>query len=123
MNFHVNIIGEVNKPGPYTIPEEKVSILELIGLAGDLTMYGRRDNVLVVREKEGKREFGRIDLRAPNIFESPYFYLQQNDLVLVEASLKKQSINEQVLYRNLTLITVLTSLVSTGALLYNIFHK
>jgi polysaccharide export outer membrane protein len=121
LNFRVSIIGEVNKPGPVTIPEEKLSILELVGLAGDLTVYGRRDNVLVIREQQGKREFGRIDLRDPNIFQSPYFYLQQNDIVLVEASKKKPTADDQRLFRNLTLATSITGLISTGVFLYTIF--
>lgn len=118
LNFKVNVIGEVARPGPYTIPEEKISILELLGLAGDLTIYGRRDNVLVIREMEGKREFGRVDLRSANLFQSKYFYLQQNDVVMVEPSNKKPTADEQRVFRNLTLATTVTSLISTGIFLF-----
>lgn len=121
LNFHVNIIGEVNRPGPYSIPEEKLTILELVGLAGDLTIFGKRENILVIREKEGKREFGRINLKDPNVFQSPYFNLLQNDVVIVEASPKKQTASDQVLLRNLTIVSGIASLVSTAALIYNIF--
>jgi len=121
LNYHVNILGEVNKPGPYSIPEEKVTILELVGLAGDLTIYGRRDNILVIREKEGKREFGYINLKDPNIFQSPYFNLQQNDVVMVQANNKKQTGSDQQLFRNLTIVSAIASIVSVGAIVYNIF--
>jgi polysaccharide export outer membrane protein len=120
-NFKVNIIGEVNRPGPFTVPEGRLTILEAIGLAGDLTLYGRRDNVLVIREHEGKREFGRVDLRDANLFQSEYFYLQQKDVILVEATKKKPTVDDQRLFRNLTLATSLTGLVSTFIFLFQTF--
>lgn len=123
LNFRFTVIGEVMKPGSFTVPEEKLSILEMLGLAGDLTVYGRRDNILVIREKDGKREFGRLDLRRSDIFQSPYFYLQQNDVVLVEANPKKPTVNDQATARNLTIASVIASLVSTIAIAYNIFSK
>ncbi|WP_207511670.1 polysaccharide biosynthesis/export family protein [Longitalea luteola] len=123
LNFHVNVLGEVNKPGPYSIPEEKLTILELIGLAGDLTLYGRRDNILVIREKEGKREFGYINLKDPKIFQSPYFNLQQNDVVMVQANKRKQTGTEQQLVRNLTILSAIASIVSVAALVYNVFRE
>ncbi|MFL5745070.1 MAG: polysaccharide biosynthesis/export family protein [Niastella sp.] len=122
LNFHVNILGEVNKPGPYSIPEEKLTILELVGLAGDLTIYGRRDNLLVIREKEGKREFGQINLKDPNLFQSPYFSLQQNDVVMVYSNERKQTGSDQQLYRNLTIVSAVASLVSIVAIVYNILR-
>src|SRR5579872_68947 len=84
LNNRFTMLGEVAKPGMYTIPGDQLNILEAIGLAGDLTFYGRRDNVLIVRENNGKREFARLDLTKPDIMGSPYFYLQQNDMVIVE---------------------------------------
>lgn len=119
INFHVNILGEVNKPGPYSIPEEKVTILELVGLAGDLTLYGRRDNILVIREKEGKREFGYINLKDPKVFQSPYFNLQQNDVVMVQANKRRPTGTEQELTRNLTILSAVISIISIGAVIYN----
>jgi polysaccharide export outer membrane protein len=121
LNFHVNVLGEVNKPGPYSIPEEKLTILELLGLAGDLTIYGRRDNILVIREKEGKREFGQVNLKDPKLFQSPFFNLQQNDVVMVYANERKQTGSEQQLYRNLTVLSAVASIISIGAIVYNIF--
>jgi polysaccharide export outer membrane protein len=122
LNFRVNIIGEVGQPGPVTIPEGRLSILELIGLAGDLTVYGRRDNVLVIREKEGRREFGRINLRDAAVFQSPYFYLQQNDVVVVEANKRKPSGNEQAVARNLQIAATLAGLVSTIIVIYTLIR-
>jgi len=121
LNFHVNVLGEVNKPGPYSIPEEKVTILELLGLAGDLTIYGRRDNILIVREKEGKREFGHINLKDDKLFQSPYFNLQQNDVVMVQSNEKKATGSDQQLFRNLSVLSAVASLISIAAILYNVF--
>ena len=123
LNFRVNIIGEVMKPGPITVPEGKLSILELVGLAGDLTVYGRRDNVLIIREKEGKREFGRINLGDANLFQSPYFYLQQNDVVLVEANKRKPSGNEQETARRLSIASTVAGLVSTIIVIYTLIRQ
>lgn len=120
LNFKFTVIGEVNKPGSYVVPDEKITVLEMLGLAGDLTIYGRRDNILVIREKDGKREFGRIDLRRSDVFQSPFFYLQQNDVVLVEPNPKKPTVNDQVASRNLALATGVASLLSTIVILTNI---
>lgn len=119
LNYKVTMIGEVAKPGVYTLPGERVNILEAIGLAGDLTFYGRRDNVLVMRENNGKREFARLDLTKPEIMGSPYFYLQQNDMVIVEQNKKKVAANDQVTTRN---VTIAATIISTLAILYSIFR-
>jgi len=89
-NFTFTVLGEVKGPGAYTFPEEKMTILEAIGYSGDLTTYGDRTNILVIREQDGARSFGRINLRDRNVFESPYFYLRQNDVIYVEP-LKQKS--------------------------------
>ena len=83
-NFRVSVLGEVNRPGVCSIDNEKVSILDAIAMAGDLTIYGKRDNVLLIRENNGKRETVRIDLRNPRLLNSPYYYLQQNDLLYIQ---------------------------------------
>ncbi len=118
LNNRFTMLGEVSKPGMYTIPGERLNILEAIGLAGELTFYGRRDNVLVIRENNGKREFARLDLTKPEIMGSPYFYLQQNDMVIVEQNRKKAAANDQVAARN---ITIAATIISTLAILYSIF--
>jgi polysaccharide export outer membrane protein len=94
--------------------------LEAIGLAGDLTFFGRRDNVLIMRENNGKREWARMDLTKPEIISSPYFYLQQNDVVYIEANKKKVVASDQVTTRN---VSIAASIVSTLAILYSIFKK
>ena len=120
LNYKVTVLGDVNAPGVYTIPNERVSILEAIALAGDLTLYGKRENVLIIRESEGVRKFGRIDLTSNDIFSSPYFYLQQNDVIVVEASKKKATAEDQVTTRN---IGIATSVVSTIAIVISIFRR
>lgn len=84
LNYKVTVLGEVTRPGSYPIKDERVSILEALGMAGDLTIYGKRDNVLVCREINGTKFYERIDLTSPKVFESDYYYLQQNDIVYVQ---------------------------------------
>ncbi len=83
-NFRFTVMGEVNKAGTYTIPYEQVNVLEALGQAGDLTKYGNRDNVLVIRQSNGERTYGHINLHQRDLFQSPYFYLEQNDIIYVE---------------------------------------
>lgn len=120
LNYKFRMLGELQRPGEFSIPDEKINILEAIAMAGDLTVYGRRDNVLVIREDSGKRVFGRMDLTSPNIMNSPYFYLQQNDLVIVEQNKKKSAATDVVTIRN---ISIATSIITTAAILYSIFKK
>jgi polysaccharide export outer membrane protein len=112
------MLGEVNRPAIYSIPGDRVNILEALGMAGDMTFYGRRDNVLIIRENNGKREFARIDLTKPEIMASPYFYLQQNDVVIFEATNKKVVANDAVTVRN---VSIAATIVSTLAIVYSIF--
>lgn len=120
INYKFRMLGELQKPGEFSVPDEKINILEAIAMAGDLTQYGRRDNVLVIREDSGKRIFGRMDITKPDIMASPFFYLQQDDLVVVEQNRKKSAANDQVTLRNLS---IATSIVTLGAVLYSIFKK
>jgi polysaccharide export outer membrane protein len=84
-NYKVSVLGEVNRPGAYNIDNEKLDLFEAIAIAGDLTIYGRRDNILLIREDEnGKRTTLRIDLRDKRLIDSPYFYLQQNDVLYIQ---------------------------------------
>jgi len=83
-NFKVSVLGDVKVPGTYTIPNERITILEAIGLAGDLNISGQRNNILVTREENGQKNFYRVDLLSNKIFTSPVYYLQQNDVVYVE---------------------------------------
>jgi polysaccharide export outer membrane protein len=84
LNFKVTVLGEVARPSVISVPSEKISILEAIGLAGDLTIYAKRDNILVIREENGKKNTKRLDLNSGEIFSSPYYYLRSNDVVYVE---------------------------------------
>lgn len=83
-NFKVTVIGEVKEPATFVVETEKINVLEALGLAGDMTTYGRRENVLVIREKEGTRVTARLNLNSKAVLNSPYYYLQQNDVVYVE---------------------------------------
>jgi polysaccharide export outer membrane protein len=89
LNFRVTVLGEVGKPTVITVPNEKISILEAIGLAGDLTIYGKRDNVLLIREEEGKKIVRRIDLNSAAVLTSPFYYLKSNDVLYVEPDKNK----------------------------------
>ena len=84
LNFKVSVIGEVGRPGTFDISGDRITLLEALSMAGDLTIYGRRDRVAVIREKDGKRSILYHDLRSSDIFQSPCYYLQQNDILYVE---------------------------------------
>jgi polysaccharide biosynthesis/export protein len=84
LNYKITVIGEVNNPSTFTIPTEKINILEALGMAGDMTAYGKRENVLIIREEEGIRTITRVNLNEKDVLNSPYFYLHQNDVLYVE---------------------------------------
>ena len=90
-NFQVNVLGEVNRPSRIGISKEKFSVLDAIAACGDLNAYGRRDNVLLIRETDGKKEFVRLNLNDSKLFDSPYFYLKQNDIIYVEPTKVKEA--------------------------------
>lgn len=90
----ISIIGEVNKPGRYDIKKDQLTILEALALAGDLTIYGNRADVAVVREKDGKSVVTKLDLRSADIFSSPCFYLEQNDVIIVSPNKYKAATSE-----------------------------
>jgi polysaccharide export outer membrane protein len=84
LNFKVTVSGEVNRPGTVSVANQRITVLEAIGLSGDFTNYANRANVLITREEGGVRKYARLNLQSPEVFQSPYFYLQQNDYVYVE---------------------------------------
>lgn len=84
LNFRISVMGEVMRPSLFTIPNEQITLLEALSLSGDVTIYGRRENVLIIREENGKRIFARVDLTRRDLFSSPYYYLHPNDVVYVE---------------------------------------
>lgn len=119
MNFKVNVIGEVTTPGSFPVASDRISILDAISLAGDLTIYGNRSNVLLIRENNGKKEFYRYDLTDPALFSSPYYYLQQNDVIYVEPNKSRQGnskynqnkqFNISVMSTVISAVSVITSL-------------
>ena len=84
VNFRITVDGEVQQPGSFIMPNERVTILDATGLAGGLTEYANRSNILIIRMQNGEREFGRINLHDRDVFNSPYFYLRQNDYLYIE---------------------------------------
>lgn len=84
MNFKISVLGEVTSPGTYSIEGDKITLLEALSLARDLTIFGRRDNISVIREQNGERVVYQVDIRSVEMFKSPAYYLQQNDVVYVE---------------------------------------
>jgi polysaccharide biosynthesis/export protein len=120
MNYKVTLLGEVNREGIYSVTNERVNIFDAIGLAGGLTIYARRENVMIIREANGKREFARLDLTDPQVFNSPYYFLQQNDLVVVDPARGKTTATEQVTLRN---ITIISSIISTLAIIYSLTFR
>lgn len=86
LNFKITVMGEVARPSSYNIVTERINVLEALSLAGDMTPYGKRDNVLIIREKDGVRSTARINLLDKDVLGSPSFYLQQNDIIYVEPS-------------------------------------
>ena len=116
LNFKVSVIGEVTNPGTFTIEGDKVTILQALGLARDLTIFGRRDNVTVIREQEGTRVLYEVDLTDVDLFKSPGYYLQQNDVVYVQPNdiKARQSTTDDKTLRTTSII------VSSGSLLVSI---
>ncbi len=90
VNFRVTLMGEVTRPDVYTIPNERLTILEAIGMAGDFTPYAVRNSVLIIRQRNDRQEFVRINTQDKTLFESPYFYLKPNDIIYVEPLKAKQ---------------------------------
>ena len=116
LNFKITVLGEVTRPGALSIPDGKVTLIEAIGLAGDLPVTARRDNILVIREKNGQREFGHVNLLSKNVFSSPYFVLKQNDVVYVELTKDKAAatdISSSVLRSNISLAATALTVIST----------
>lgn len=119
LNFKITMLGEVARPGPITIPSEKITILEAIGLAGDVSIYGKKNDIVILRDIDGTVEHGKIDLSSKTLFESPYYFLRQNDVVLVNPNKNKARLSDQVFNQRLG---IAFSIINTIALLYNVFR-
>lgn len=118
LNYKVSVLGEVARPSVFTIPNEKITLLEALGLAGDMTIYGKRKNVLLIRETDGVRKTIRIDLTSSELFTSPYYYLQSNDIIYVEPGKSKiASTNRAVQW-----LPVIISSLSMGIIALDRFY-
>jgi polysaccharide export outer membrane protein len=97
INFTITVLGEVNSPGTYTVEDERISFTEALGMAGDLTIHGIRENVFLIRENNGVKQFTQFDLTSINVVNSPNYYLQQNDVIYVQpnkAKIRSASYNQ-----------------------------
>lgn len=113
LNYKISVLGEVVKPGSYTIQGERITVLEALSLAGDMTIYGRRNNVLVIHEEDGKKTYQRFDMTKSDMLDLKNYYLSQNDVVFVEQN--KTRINNSIVGQNTTVmlsgLTVILSLI------------
>ena len=119
MNYKITVLGEVGSPSTFTVPTERVTILEALGFAGDITEFGRKDNVKIVRETNGNIEVGEIDLTSKDMFTSPFFKLQQNDVVMVEQNRRKITQDER--RETLQQVGIVTTIITGIALILNFF--
>ncbi|WP_459186824.1 polysaccharide biosynthesis/export family protein [Parabacteroides sp. APC149_11_2_Y6] len=116
LNFKISVMGEVVRPGSFNITGDRITLLEALSMAGDLTIYGKRDRVAVIREKDGVRSIRYHDLRSSDLFLSPDYYLQQNDIVYVEPN--KARVGQSEINQNnsvgtwLSAVSVLASVIS-----------
>lgn len=120
LNFKITVLGEVSRPGTLSIPDGKINVIEAIGLAGDLPITARRDNISVIREKNGQREFGHVNLLSRNVFNSPYYILKQNDVVYVELTKEKVAASDlsgSILRSNISLAATALTVISTIVIL------
>ena len=111
LNYKITVLGEVTRPATYNLQSERVSIIDAIGMAGDLTIFGKRENVLLVREENGQRNFIRMNLNSSKIFESPYYYLKQNDVVYIEPNKSKIAATDTQMIRNISIFTSIITLL------------
>jgi polysaccharide export outer membrane protein len=119
INYKITILGEVGRPGTIIAPNHKINVLDAVAVAGDIPITGRKDNVLIIRETEGIREFARLNLNSRDVFKSPYFYLKQNDVIIVEPNniRKQERSNFFKIY-----LPAIASVVSTLLALYGVFQ-
>ena len=114
-NFKVSLQGEVSKPGSYPVASDRITLIEAISMAGDLTIYGKRDNILIIREIEGVKSYNRVDITKSDFLNSPFYYMAQNDVVYVEPN--KNKVSAAAVNPSTGLIISLTSVLVTIATL------
>mgnify|MGYP000017644543 CR=1 FL=1 len=120
INFRITVLGEVNQPGTYTISSPRITLLEALGRAGDLSPYANRTNLLHIREQNGQRIYTRVNLQSGEIFSSPVYYLQQNDILYVEPNRAKIAAVADPATR---VITYTTGVLSVVTLLIALFRR
>jgi len=116
INFTITVLGEVNSPGTFTVQNERISLNDVLGLAGDLTIYGKRDNILLIREVDGQKKYAKFDLGSVNVLNSPNYYLTQNDVIYVEpnnARVRQSAFNQN----NGIIISAVATLATIAAIL------
>ncbi len=118
MNFRVCVLGDVSRPGQLVVQGERLTIFEAISMVGDLTITGQRENVTVIREENGKRIIGQINLASKDVFDSPYYYLHQNDVVYVEPNMRKKKNAD----RDPMIMTYISSGLSVISVLSSMFY-
>jgi polysaccharide export outer membrane protein len=111
----VSVLGEVNKPGTFPVQSDRVTILEALSMAGDLTIFGKRNNILLIRETYGTKSYNRIDITKSDFTQSPFYYLSQNDVIIVEPN--KTKMNSSNFGPNITATISALSLLGTIILL------
>jgi polysaccharide export outer membrane protein len=121
LNYRITVLGEVNRPGTYTATNERITLIDALGLAGDLTIYGERENVLVIHDYDGKKTFTRVNLKDKNLFESPAYYLSQNDVVYVEPN-KTRAKNSSIGADTGVVISAIGLLISLSAVVVAVLN-
>ncbi|BAU55402.1 polysaccharide biosynthesis/export family protein [Mucilaginibacter gotjawali] len=110
-NFKVTVLGEVARPSTYILPNEKNTVLDALGLAGDITIYGKKDNVLLIRDSLNSKVYVRLNLNSSKTLQSPYFYLRQNDVIYVEPTKSKLVASDATQTKLFTIgVSVLTAI-------------
>lgn len=123
VNLKISVLGEVRSPGRYNVDRDQITLMDAISIAGDLTIYGKRDGVMVIREDESKRTTYKVDLRSSSLFDSPVYYLRQNDIVYVEPNTVRagqSTINENSVKSVSLWITMGSFLSSLAVLIVNL---
>ena len=113
VNFKVTVQGEVIRPGSFTVPSERITLPEALSLAGDLTIFGKRENIIIIREENGKRTHNIIDITKADFINSPYYYLSQNDLIYVEPN-KAKTNTSSLFTQNFPIWISIASLISSA---------
>lgn len=121
MNLYFSVLGEVKNPGKYSITKDRITLLEAISMAGDLTIYGKRDAIFIIREEDGQRVTHWVDIRSKDVFRSPVYYLKQNDVVYVQPNKVRagqSTLNENNVKSVGLWISIGSFLTSLGVLLF-----